>query len=181
MRMLIVASDCMVRRALLISFAMTVCLAVAGCGHQAGTQDGEPPTACFEFQGVKFKSGMPAHGDSLEQSLAAPAHKHIDALRFDAQVLKENPVFEMEIVGFSDDRECVGDACYELTRRRAMLVYQRLIDHGVPRQRLEAPKGLGPQMFIDTNETEEGRSRNRRVEVNVIGFGGKHDQSDSWP
>jgi outer membrane protein OmpA-like peptidoglycan-associated protein len=54
-----------------------------------------------------------------------------------------------------------------LSQRRAQSVVDFMIGQGVPRPRLTA-KGLGPDQPIASNATEEGRGRNRRVEI-VIG------------
>ena len=42
-----------------------------------------------------------------------------------------------------------------------------LINHGITSQRWTA-KGHGPDKPIDTNDTEEGRQRNRRVEFHIL-------------
>ena len=130
----------------------------------------DPPDTSFEFHGVKFKTGAPQDGESLGESLKPPASEQFRALRYDAGVLKDNPVFAMEIIGFTDDRECAGQACYELSARRAALVHRWLVDHGVSHRCLRPPLARGGEIFIDTNETEDGRQHNRRAEINVVDF-----------
>jgi len=51
-----------------------------------------------------------------------------------------------------------------LSLRRADSVLEFLAGQGVPRSRLDAI-GLGPDRPLATNDTEEGRGRNRRVEI----------------
>ena len=51
-----------------------------------------------------------------------------------------------------------------LSKRRAESVVEFLAEQGVPRTRLSAV-GLGPDHPIADNDTDEGRSRNRRVEI----------------
>jgi outer membrane protein OmpA-like peptidoglycan-associated protein len=54
-----------------------------------------------------------------------------------------------------------------LSRRRAASVMRYLVAAGVDPDRLES-EGFGEAQPIDTNETEDGRSRNRRVEFKIV-------------
>ncbi|MCA9652214.1 MAG: OmpA family protein [Myxococcales bacterium] len=56
----------------------------------------------------------------------------------------------------------------ELSRRRAAAVERYLVEHGIDAARLSTD-GVGPTQPIDTNETVEGRARNRRIEFRVVG------------
>ncbi|WP_116115055.1 OmpA family protein [Austwickia chelonae] len=56
---------------------------------------------------------------------------------------------------------------WELSQARAASVLQRLIADGLPETRV-ALAAYGEQRPIDTNDTEQGRSRNRRVAVVVL-------------
>ncbi len=81
-----------------------------------------------------------------------------------AKLLSENPELNVYIVGHTDN---VGILSYnmDLSQRRAEAVVEALISrHGVDRQRL-VPKGVGPFAPVTSNKTEEGRARNRRVEL----------------
>ena len=57
---------------------------------------------------------------------------------------------------------------YDLSRKRALSVKEYLITKGVNINRLLSI-GYGEDKPIDTNETEAGRAKNRRVEFRVIG------------
>jgi OmpA-OmpF porin, OOP family len=46
-------------------------------------------------------------------------------------------------------------------------VYDYLLAHGVPDSQIVGEKGFGESKPIDTNDTAEGRQRNRRTELNV--------------
>jgi len=53
----------------------------------------------------------------------------------------------------------------DLSQRRAEAVVRALVSsHGVDAKRLH-PIGVGPAAPIASNKTEEGRARNRRVEL----------------
>lgn len=78
------------------------------------------------------------------------------------QVLKDNPDISLEIQGHTDNK---GSPAYnkKLSQDRADSVRNYLIDKGISGARLTA-KGFGEEVPIDTNATEAGRAKNRRVE-----------------
>lgn len=82
------------------------------------------------------------------------------------KVMRNNPKMSIEIAGHTD---ALGDDDYnlDLSRRRAESVVKFLISNKVGKSRLRA-KGEGESKPIATNETEEGRAQNRRVEFVVI-------------
>ncbi|MCK4232563.1 OmpA family protein, partial [candidate division WOR-3 bacterium] len=55
----------------------------------------------------------------------------------------------------------------ELSRKRAQSVVSYLVSVGCERANL-IPRGYGEQKPIDTNETEQGRAVNRRVEFKFL-------------
>ena len=55
---------------------------------------------------------------------------------------------------------------YELSRRRADAVKKLMIEYGIDSSRITSV-GKGPLSPIATNETEEGRALNRRIEIVV--------------
>ncbi|MFN3411945.1 MAG: OmpA family protein, partial [Exilispira sp.] len=76
------------------------------------------------------------------------------------------PDYKIIIIGFTDS---TGDPNYNLilSERRAKAVYDYLIKNDIPKSRLEY-KGMGIANPIDSNDTEEGRRRNRRVEFYLV-------------
>jgi outer membrane protein OmpA-like peptidoglycan-associated protein len=89
-----------------------------------------------------------------------------------AKLINDHPNIPMiRVEGHTDDR---GGAKYnlKLSQDRANSVREFLISNGVRRERLEA-RGYGLTRPLDTNSTKEGRSRNRRVEFNIIKSGEK--------
>ena len=61
----------------------------------------------------------------------------------------------------------VGSDNLELSSRRAKAIANILMLHGIPPQRISI-KGYGDTRPIESNSTEEGRAKNRRVEVKLI-------------
>lgn len=91
-------------------------------------------------------------------------------LRELAGFLESNPEVRIEIAGHTDDQ---GTAEYneDLSQRRADAVKKYLADQaGIDASRLETA-GYGATKPIATNETEEGRAKNRRTEFKVISAG----------
>lgn len=83
------------------------------------------------------------------------------------EVLAANPELRVRLDGHTD---AVGAARYnfDLGERRARSVAAYLSSHGIETSRLEV-RSLGPTRPIAPNDTAEGRSRNRRVELRIIG------------
>jgi len=81
-------------------------------------------------------------------------------------LLNNNPTLQIEISGHTDN---VGSDSYnkELSMNRARSVYNYLTEQGIESQRLTY-KGYGENQPIDTNETPEGRAKNRRTEIKVL-------------
>ncbi|MEO0100804.1 MAG: OmpA family protein [candidate division WOR-3 bacterium] len=84
-----------------------------------------------------------------------------------AQILKDNPKIKVEIQGHTDN---IGSDAYnqKLSERRAQAVANYFISqHGIDEKRLRVV-GYGETKPIASNETEEGRALNRRVEFVVL-------------
>ncbi len=79
--------------------------------------------------------------------------------------LKRNPQIHIKIMGHTDN---VGkdEANQKLSEGRANAVMQDLIERGIAPDRIQA-EGHGESHPIDTNDTEEGRQNNRRVEIEI--------------
>lgn len=82
------------------------------------------------------------------------------------KILKDNPDMKIEIRGYTDN---TGSAAYNLrlSEKRAQAVKDYLVAQGIEASRLVA-KGYGESNPTETNDTPEGRQRNRRVEFRVI-------------
>ncbi len=81
-----------------------------------------------------------------------------------AKLLKNNPSLKLYVVGHTDN---IGELEYnmELSLRRALAVVNELVEkYGIEKTRLKA-FGVGPLSPVASNRTEEGRAKNRRVEL----------------
>lgn len=80
--------------------------------------------------------------------------------------LEENPSIKIEIRGHTDNIGTL-ESNMILSKERAKSVYKYLIDRGIPESRLQY-NGYGPNLPIDSNDTEAGRAKNRRTEFQII-------------
>ena len=82
------------------------------------------------------------------------------------KVLKKNPGLRVELGGHTDS---VGTAVYnmKLSQKRANAVKAYLVNMGIDAQRLSTA-GYGLTKPVASNDTVEGRSLNRRVEIKPI-------------
>lgn len=80
--------------------------------------------------------------------------------------LNQNASVEIEIAGHTDNKG-TDEYNANLSQGRSQSVVDYLISQGVPEYRLSA-HGYGESKPIDTNETDDGRANNRRVEFTVL-------------
>jgi outer membrane protein OmpA-like peptidoglycan-associated protein len=109
---------------------------------------------------VTFESGLLFDFDS--DVVRGEARRNLDEL---ANSLNQYGQSNLLIVGHTD---AVGSAGYNqgLSERRARSAARYLGSRGVRSSRIDT-QGLGEDEPIATNDTEEGRSQNRRVEVAI--------------
>jgi len=106
------------------------------------------------LQGIQFESGK----DVIKKSSNAILNDVVT-------VMKENPSYNLEINGHTDNKGAAA-MNLDLSQRRAEAVMSYLTNHGVDASRLKA-KGYGQTMPVADNATAEGRAKNRRVEFKV--------------
>jgi OmpA-OmpF porin, OOP family len=82
------------------------------------------------------------------------------------KILKQNPTLTIKIKGHTDSN---GDETYNiaLSQRRAVQVANWLTTRGIAKNRLQTA-GFGSAMPLASNETEETRAQNRRVEFEIL-------------
>ena len=85
------------------------------------------------------------------------------------ELLNDIPTLVIEIGGHTD---ALGSDEYNrsLSDDRANAVRTYLLEHGIAEERVTAV-GYGESVPVDTNETEEGRAQNRRVEFKILSNG----------
>jgi outer membrane protein OmpA-like peptidoglycan-associated protein len=83
-----------------------------------------------------------------------------------AETMKRNPDKRWRIEGHTD---AIGSDSYnmDLSRRRAQSVVNYLVSQGIKSSQLEVVP-LGESQPVATNDTQEGRAMNRRVEIKLI-------------
>jgi OmpA-OmpF porin, OOP family len=120
----------------------------------AGNSTAEVPRR-FVLGDLGFQSGS--------AKLTQDSQETVDAL---ARVLKANPAVEIVLEGHTDDTG--SDAGNKaLSTARAAAIEDGLVEAGVPSERIMVA-GYGADRPATSNDTEEGRARNRRTEVVVV-------------
>jgi cytochrome c oxidase subunit II len=118
--------------------------------------ESEDPTAKkIRLDNIHFATGS--------AELTADSKYELDAL---VNVLGKYPTLNIAVNGHTDN---VGDpaANLSLSQQRSAAVVSYLTNRGVGAARLRSA-GLGDTAPADTNETEKGRKKNRRVEFSVL-------------
>lgn len=82
------------------------------------------------------------------------------------EIFQRYPDLEVEVAGHTDS---IGSADYNqrLSERRAAAVRDYLISRGIAADNLQA-RGYGEEEPIASNDTEDGRQQNRRVEIRIL-------------
>ena len=79
--------------------------------------------------------------------------------------MEDNPKIKIIITGHTDNT--ASDAYnMRLSQGRAKSVYNEMVKRGIDPSRMKW-QGKGMREPIDTNSTEEGRAKNRRVEITI--------------
>jgi OOP family OmpA-OmpF porin len=111
-------------------------------------------TTWFTFDRLDFETGSA----NLKPTSA-------EQLKNIAEIMKAYPKVALKIGGYTDN---VGnaDANLKLSQKRAENTRQELVKSGVDAKRLEA-EGYGEKHPVADNSTEEGRQKNRRIDLRV--------------
>jgi OOP family OmpA-OmpF porin len=94
---------------------------------------------------------------------ATLTEESVETLDKAAASLKEWGDVKVEVAGYTDSRG-TDEYNQNLSVRRADAVRTYLIGKGIPEDRLTA-KGYGESNPVADNDTDEGRTENRRVEL----------------
>jgi OOP family OmpA-OmpF porin len=150
---------------------------VVGCG--------ERPNVMVQLDVIEVKhmeTGMiTTNAEALATDITRTGHVAVYGIYFDtgkadvkpesepvlkeiAKLLQQNPKLNLYVVGHTDNIGTLS-ANMGLSQLRAESVIKSLVsNYGVDGKRL-IPYGIGPLSPVATNKTEEGRGKNRRVEL----------------
>lgn len=115
-------------------------------------------------KGIQAEGHMAIYGITFDFNKADIKPESKPTLSEIANLLNQNPELKLHVVGHTDN---VGTYEYnmDLSGRRAQAVVRSLSsEYGIQPQRLH-PTGVGPVAPVASNDSEEGRSKNRRVEL----------------
>ena len=101
---------------------------------------------------------FPTNSSIIDES----SYSELDSLQ---HYLEKNPKLKIKLSGYTDNVGKEQDNLL-LSQARAKAVAEYLISKGIETERVSY-KGYGSQHPISTNETEEGRKQNRRVEFKL--------------
>jgi outer membrane protein OmpA-like peptidoglycan-associated protein len=115
-------------------------------------QEAEAEQPRFTLEGVLFESGR--------TTIQAESFPRLDRV---VEYLTHKPSARIRVAGHTDN---LGDPQRNqaLSEARAQAVRDYLTSHGIDGSRIEAV-GYGDQRPIASNDTEEGRQKNRRIEA----------------
>ena len=159
-------------------------VAVDGCPAQDRDEDGllgtddRCPTEPENRNGFQDEDGCP---DEIPVKLGKfggpPIHSYFDEGKDTIRpkstalldrwvtVMNEYPEARLEISGHTNDRE---KSPAELSLRRAQAVQRYMLAHGIAAARVQV-RGAGADEPLDTNGTEVGRAKNRRITFQTFG------------
>jgi outer membrane protein OmpA-like peptidoglycan-associated protein len=108
----------------------------------------------FNFEGLNFDTGKATLQAGSETKLANVA-----------AIMKAFPTVKIKIGGYTDN---VGNAASnkKLSDARSKTVMAELVKRGVAAARMEA-EGYGQEHPVADNATEEGKAKNRRIDISV--------------
>jgi len=127
-----------------------------------------------------MKQDVVADAASLNNSIASTGKVVLEGIYFDAdkatiksesataieeivKLLKQNPKLVLYVVGHTANAGTL-EGCLKLSNDRANAIVAVLVGKGIAAGRLKAV-GLGPYSPAASNRTEEGKAKNRRVEL----------------
>lgn len=91
-----------------------------------------------------------------------------------AQIMKENPQMEIEILGHicckldTLDGLDVNTQTYTLSQNRAEYIFDQLVLAGIEPKRMRHRGFAGSRPLVNPEMTDEDRQRNRRVEIRIL-------------
>jgi len=116
------------------------------------------------YEGIKKEGHIAIYSIYFDFDRADIKPESKPALDAIAKFLRDHPEIKLYVVGHTDN---IGSLEYnmDLSKRRAEAVIKELVEkYGIEKERLKG-FGVGPLSPVASNKTEEGRAKNRRVEL----------------
>ena len=134
----------------------------------------QPPQSYYEGESVPPRESRQVQALNLrlqsevlfDRGSSSLTPRGAEKVREVAQVLKEYLDSDVYIRGYTSS-EGVDKTNFELSQRRAEVVRNELSAAGVNQVRLFA-QGMGSSSPVASNDTESGRTQNRRVELTIV-------------
>lgn len=113
---------------------------------------------------IRSTGHVAVYGINFDTAKSTIKPESAQAIAEIGKLLKADPGLKVFVVGHTDNVGSV-DSNMKLSQERAEAVLQSLVkDHGIGADRLRAA-GCGTFSPVATNDTDEGRAKNRRVEL----------------
>ncbi|HHO75928.1 MAG TPA: OmpA family protein [Deltaproteobacteria bacterium] len=131
--------------------------------------DEKPFKKSLTFGPAEMKEALDAdgrvrlYGILFDVDKATLKEESVKQLQHVVTLMRDNPDLTLEVQGHTDDQGA-DDYNLKLSQSRAETVVAYLGLFGIDAGRL-APKGYGESKPVEPNTTEEGRAKNRRVEL----------------
>jgi len=125
-----------------------------------------PATPCnftVDHDGCPIKTRLNIHFATNSADIRPSSFSYVNQF---AQFLLKNKGSQVKITGHTDNKGSIQHNLL-LSKKRANSILQALVMAGVSPSRLEAV-GRGESMPIASNNTEEGRAQNRRIEAELF-------------
>ncbi len=120
----------------------------------------------IKLQRIEIGKGIALNNIFFEYKKAGLSKESKVELQRILKLMQKYPTLEIEVSGHTDN---IGGEEYNksLSQRRAKSVVSYLVKHGINAKRMIA-KGYGFSKPIESNDTDEGRRKNRRSEITII-------------
>ncbi len=125
-----------------------------------------PPNTRVDGDGCPIPKVVRLEGVTFEFNKARLRPDAQTILTWVVGIMQKYPDMQVELAGYTDS---IGGVAYnqKLSERRAVAVKEYLVEKGIDAGRIQA-KGYGKENPVASNDTDEGRERNRRVELHIL-------------
>jgi outer membrane protein OmpA-like peptidoglycan-associated protein len=115
---------------------------------------------------LKIEDNIIVHNIYFERTKPSLLRESYSEVQKLANLLRANPTMNISITGHTDN---VGEksALIKLSHDRAVAIKKILLEKGIPAHRVTA-LGYGDLKPLAPNDTEQNKSKNRRVEIKIV-------------